>query len=112
MGKQRVVLKHHADVALVRLALGEVLVAELDRAAGRVLEPGDHHPRGGLARAAGAEKGDELAAFDRDVDAVDGIGLAVVRLHNVAEAEIAHGASPWLPPRSAHRPRRSRSAAP
>ncbi len=55
----------------------------------RILEPGDHHQRRGLAGAARAEEGDELAARNVDGDIVDGIALAVVRFDDVAQAKVA-----------------------
>ena len=57
------------------------------------LEPGDHQQRRGLAGAARAEEGDEFAARNVDRDIVDGIGLAVVRFDDVAQAKIGHASS-------------------
>src|SRR5262249_16273386 len=86
-----VVLKHDADVALVRLLRGEVVPIELDRTLRRILEAGDHHQGRGLAGAARAEEGDEFAARDIDADVVDGVGLAVVGLGAPAQTKVAHG---------------------
>jgi hypothetical protein len=49
--KQRVVLEHHAEVALVRRRAGDRLAIEQYLAGGWRLEAGQHHQRGGLARA-------------------------------------------------------------
>ena len=111
--KQRVVLEHHADVALVGLARAPDRVPSSSIAPlGRTLEAGDHHQRRGLAGAARAEEGDELAALDVDRNIVDGIGLAVIRLDDVAQAadRPRRHRSPVAATlrRSAHRPRRSR----
>ena len=72
MGKQRVVLEHGVDVALVgRHAFGG-LAENLDMALVGLLEAGDEAQAGGLARARGAEHGEELALGDVEGDAVDG----------------------------------------
>ena len=41
MGKQRIVLHHHADAALVGRQIGDVSIADLDAALGRLDEAGD-----------------------------------------------------------------------
>src|SRR5439155_14468160 len=86
--EQRVVLEHEPDVALVRPVPGEVLALELDGAGGRLLEAGDHHEGGGLARAAGPQEGEKLALGDVDRDVVDRVHAPVVRLDDVAEREV------------------------
>ena len=47
------------------------LAEDLDVAGGRLLEAGDQAQAGGLARAGGAEHGEELARRDVEIDAVD-----------------------------------------
>jgi hypothetical protein len=89
--EQRVVLEHHTDIALVGPAQGKVTAVELDRAAGRIFEAGDHQERCGLAGAAGAQEGDELATLDVDRDVVDGVALAVIGFDHFAQAKIRHG---------------------
>ena len=49
------------------------------------LEAGEHHQAGGLARARGAEHGQELALADVEVEVFDDQGLAVVALLHVLE---------------------------
>src|SRR5262245_1966010 len=88
VGEQRVVLEDDTDVALVRLAARQILAAELDDAAGRLLEAGDHHERRRLSGAARAEQGEELALRDVETDPVDGVDAAVVGLHEIFELEI------------------------
>lgn len=61
VGEQRIGLKHHADIALVRSERRLVLAVDDDRSAGRDFETGDHAQHGGLAAARWSEKGDELA---------------------------------------------------
>ena len=59
--EQRVVLEHHADVALVRRQVGRELAVDPDLARRRLDEPGDHHQQRRLARARGPEQRHELA---------------------------------------------------
>ncbi len=89
--EQGIVLEHHADVALVGFLQREIAAIELDDAAGRGFEAGDHHQCRGLAGAARAEKGNELTADDVQIDAVDGVALAVVRLADISQPQVAHG---------------------
>jgi hypothetical protein len=53
-----------------------VLSGDQHRARGRLLEPGDHAQRGGLAAAAGAEQGEELALCDVEIEVVNGDQVA------------------------------------
>ena len=64
--EERVALKDGVDVPLVRRAAGDIGVAEVDRACGRLLEAADHPERRRLAAARGAEQGEETAMFDRE----------------------------------------------
>ena len=64
MRKQRVVLEHHVDRALVRQHMGDVLAVEQDAALVRRLEAGEHSQQRGLAAAAGAEQREKLAGPD------------------------------------------------
>ena len=76
--KQRVVLEHRVDVALVgRHAFGG-FAEDLDMTLVRLLEAGNETQAGRLARARGAEHGEELALGDVERDAVDGPDRAEV----------------------------------
>src|SRR6185437_9343287 len=76
MRKQRIVLEHGVDVALVgRHAFGG-LAENLDMTLVGLLEAGDEAQARGLARARGAEHGEELAFGDVERDAVDGADRA------------------------------------
>ena len=63
--KQRVVLEHHAEAALLGRQRVDPGVVEHDRPAGKRQQAGDAVERGGLAAAGWAEERDELAALDR-----------------------------------------------
>src|SRR5262245_23479705 len=72
MRKERVVLEHGIDVALVgRHAFGG-LAEDLDVTFCRLLETGNEAQAGGLARAGRAEHGEEFALGDIEGHAVDG----------------------------------------
>ena len=58
-------------------------LADLDRAARDVLEPGDHAQRRRLAAARGPDQHDELAVFDVEVEVVDDLDAALVDLVDV-----------------------------
>src|SRR6202011_4060934 len=75
--------------ALVRPEIGDVLAVDADLAGGGQLEPGDHAQRRRLAAAGRPEKRNELAAFDGEVEALDGVTRAEGLL-DVFEFEEAH----------------------
>src|ERR1700681_4264337 len=64
MRKKRVVLEHGVDEAFVRGHGVEAFAAHPDFAGGRLFKSGDQPQQGGLARAALAEQGEELARRD------------------------------------------------
>ena len=70
--EERVALEDRVDRALVRRRLRDVDPVDEDLAVGRLLEPGQHAQRRGLAAARGPEQREELARLDLEVDAVDG----------------------------------------
>ena len=76
MREQRVALKHRVDRPPVGAHAGHVPPAHADPAGGRVLEPGDHAQRGGLAAARRADDREELAALDLQVEAAHGDQVA------------------------------------
>ena len=83
--EQRVVLEHHAEVALVRRGSRDRLAVEHDVAGGRRLEAGEHHQRRRLARARRTEQGEELAALDVQVELAHDEVHAVVGLLHAAK---------------------------
>lgn len=72
MGEERVVLEDGVDVAAAGRKCGDVAPGEFDAARGGPFEAGDQAQQGGLARAGGAEEGEELAFPDGELGAVDG----------------------------------------
>jgi hypothetical protein len=77
---QRVALEHHRQVAFGRGGIGDVAPVQRQRAAVDVLQPGDQPQQRGLAAARRPDEDDELAALDRQVDALDGAQVAEVLL--------------------------------
>ena len=77
VGKDRIILKHHAETALLRRHRGDILAVEEDGALIWPHKPGDHHQSGGLARARRPEQRKEFARRDRDGDGIDHGFLAV-----------------------------------
>ncbi|MCY1294112.1 hypothetical protein D9M70_433940 [compost metagenome] len=74
--KQRIGLKHHADVALVGFQRPLVLAVDHDRAGGGCLEAGDHAQDGRLAAAGRTQEGDEFALLDVHVEIVHDVNRA------------------------------------
>ncbi len=68
---QRVVLEHHRDVAVLRRHVGDVPVADPDRAGADVLQAREHAQGGRLAAAGGPDENEELAVADLQVEGVD-----------------------------------------
>jgi hypothetical protein len=68
---QRVVLEDHGDVAVARAHVGDVAVADADRAGIERLEAGEHAQRRRLARARRPDEHEQLAVADVEVEAVD-----------------------------------------
>ena len=88
-------LQHDADAAApgagqrVLVERLEVGAGDVDRAAGRALEPGQHRHQRALARARGAEQRERLAGGDGQVDAAEDLDRRVAFAES--EPEIARG---------------------
>ena len=78
--EQRVVLENRVHVPVKRGDARDVLAVEKDAPRGRQFEAGDHAQHGGLARAGRAEHGKEFAIQDVQIDAIDGLDVAVALL--------------------------------
>ena len=87
---QRVVLEDHRDVAVGRLELRHVDVADRDRPLGDLLEPGDHPQERRLPAARRPDEHHELPVGDRQVDVVDGDDAAGERLRHMLELDRSH----------------------
>ena len=78
VGEDGVVLEHHAEAAPLRRHVRDIQPIDQDHAFVQVGEAGDHHQRGGLARAGRAEQREELAGGDRRAHRVHDAFLAVL----------------------------------
>src|SRR5439155_1481169 len=70
-GEQPVLLEHHGDLPLVRLARDDGPTVEAHHATGRGLETADDPEQRGLPAAVGTEEADELPRRDGERDGVD-----------------------------------------
>ena len=68
---ERVVLKHHRDVALARREVRDVAVVDADGARGHRLEARDHAQDRRLAGARSADEHEQLAVGDVEVELLD-----------------------------------------
>ena len=96
VGEQRIGLEHHADVALVRLEVGDVLAVDQDacRPVG-VSKPAIMRSIVVLPQPDGPEEGDELAALDVEVEILDDRG----RAEGLADAlELERKVRSWVTP--------------
>ncbi len=86
---EAVALEHHGDAAAARRHLVDRPAVDLDRARGRLLEPGDDPQKGRLAAARGPEQDHELAIPHRQADAVDR-GHVAEQLSDFAGRDVRH----------------------
>jgi hypothetical protein len=90
--EEGVVLEHHAEAALLRRQLVDAQLVQPDAASGEREQAGDAVERGGFAAAGGAEQRDELAAPDRDRQAIERRDLALAvreAASNAVESQLA-----------------------
>src|SRR5690606_12353897 len=92
---EREKLEDEGDVALAGVQPGDVAPAEVDRAAGDGLQPGDHAQGGRLAAARRAEQYDELPIIDGQVERLDGLMSAEFLLY-LAKFDCGHKSRPLL----------------
>ena len=84
MRVERVGLEDHRDVAILRQHVGDVAIADADRAGRNLFEARDHAQRRRLAGARGSEQDEELAVLDLEVESLDHLDRAE-RLVDVLE---------------------------
>jgi hypothetical protein len=89
---ERVALEHHRQVALRGRQPRDVAAVEVDAAGAERLEPGDQAQQRRLAAAGRPDEHGELAARDRQVDALDRLDLAELLL-DALELEECHWSS-------------------
>ena len=84
VAKQRVVLKHEADLALTHMHIGGVFTAEVNAAGVRGFQPGNDAQQRGLAAARGPEQRDQFARIDVETDIAERLEIAEI-LADVAD---------------------------
>ncbi len=89
--EQRVVLEHHAEIALVRRRPRDRPAIQQDLAGRRRFEAGQHHQGGRLAGARGAQQREELAAPDVEIELAHDELHAVVGLLDAREPHQGNG---------------------
>ena len=91
---ERIVLKDHGDVAILRRHVVDALVADENLAAGNLFEASDHAECGGFPASRGADEHDEFAVGDFYVEVPDGgdvfAFVAGVDLVYVAQGNLSH----------------------
>jgi hypothetical protein len=91
---QRVALKAHDGVALVRLQRGHVAVIEEDATLVGVVQAGDQAQQRALAAAAGSEQEEQFTRLDFQVDVIEGDGGAEA-FGDVIEPNSGHRGRPF-----------------
>ena len=91
---ERVVLKHHRDVAIARAHVVHDLAADLDRPVVGVLEAGDRAQQRALAAAGRADQHGELPVGNDEIDAAHGMHAAGVALVQSADPYFRHRGYP------------------
>src|SRR5262249_10810747 len=89
MRVERVVLKHHRDVAIHWRQVVDDLVVDHDAAGGDRFETGHHSQCRRLAAAGGADENDEFLVADVEVHILDGMNL-VEFLVQAADDDLGH----------------------
>ena len=110
---ERVALEDHRDVAILGRHVVDDAIADPERPARDLLEPGDHPQAGRLAAARWSDQDHELAVPDLEAEILHGVELAV-HLVDVVERHGRHGetSAPSGPSRahaSSHRSGRGRA---
>ncbi len=90
VGVERVALEDHRDVAILGRDVVDDAIPDAERAAGDLLEPGDHAQAGGLPTARWSDQDHELAVPDLEVQVLHGVEFAV-DLVDVVERHGGHG---------------------
>ena len=89
---ERIVLKHHGDVPVLRLDLVDDLPVDEDFAVADILQARDHAQQRALPAAGGTDQNEELGVEDIDVDAVDNLERSKA-LDDLLHADCGHCSS-------------------
>ena len=94
MGIQGVVLEDHGDVPVLGSHVVDHPVADVQLAAGDVLQARDHPQSGGLAAAGGAHQDDELLVLNFQIQVGDDGNVAGIGFFYVLEGNAGHDETP------------------
>ena len=107
----RVVLEDEADLPPLRRDVGDILLAEVERAGTGLRKAGHEAERGRLAATRGADDGDELAVGDLEIQVVDGGDGAELdgqsAYPDLHRARTAAPSPPWASRRRCRNPKTS-----
>src|SRR5215472_8365563 len=90
MGVQRVVLKHHGDIAILRRQVGDLFAADVYLAGSDLFQAGDNAKDRGLAAAGWADEHHELAVLDPKRDTVHSVDVGAEALRDLLEHDLRH----------------------
>src|SRR4029077_3766226 len=91
MGVERIALKHHRDVAVLRRKRRDVPTIDQDVAGGWGLQSGDQPEQSALATARWTDQHHELAVGNREVDRADGDVAVRIYLAHRFDRHARHG---------------------
>ena len=92
MRVERIILKDHGDVAILRRQVIDDLAADINGAGGDFLEARDHAQRRALAATRGADQNDEFIVGNIEIDAAHRFDV-VEALGHVTQRDFGHGSS-------------------
>jgi hypothetical protein len=87
---QRVVLKHHRDVPILRRLVVDDGATDLQLAVGDVLQPRHHSQRGRLSAPRRPDQDHQLVVGDVEIEVLDGLVAVAVALGDVLELDLCH----------------------
>src|SRR6267154_270189 len=103
MREQRIILEHHADIALIRRNARQRLALEQDFTGGGCFEPCEQHQRRRLTRSRRSQQCQELTSLDIEIELIDYAGSAIVGLAYADETNDRIGGACMIPPSVASR---------
>src|SRR4029079_927943 len=87
---ERIVLKHHGDIAVLRLQMIDRLAVDANFSRGNLFETGDHAERRRFAATRGADEDHELAVLDPQIEIIDSDGPVAEMLGDFVELDYRH----------------------
>ena len=85
---QRVILKYHRDITILRRDVVDDAIPDPDFSLGNLFESGDHAQRGGFSTAGGADQNHKFPVLDFEIDVFYGRHFAFVNLPDAATDDL------------------------